>query len=70
MKLGLTEEEKDYVKISYISNHFEVNFGKNRTKSREYNTVEEMMEEFQENKIERADFDDKAHLMFNLAFGK
>ncbi len=70
MKLGLTEEEKDYVKISYISNHFEVNFGKDRTKSREYKTVEEMMEEFQENKIERADFDDKAHLMFNLAFGK
>jgi len=64
MKLDLTDEEKDYVKITYNSNHFEVNFGRNRTTLREYFSADDMMEEFQENRIERADFDDKAYLMW------
>ena len=68
MKLNLTADEKNYVKITYKSDHFQVYFGKNSSLSRDYYSVEDMMKEFHENKIERADFDDEAHRLFNQAF--
>jgi hypothetical protein len=68
MKLNLTAEQRNYVKITYDSSLFKVNFGKTGTFSREYDSVEDMMQEFHENKIERADFDDEAHRMFDKAF--
>lgn len=68
MKLNLTAEERNNVKIAYKSDHFEVYFGKNGSLSREYYSVDDMMNEFHENKIERADFDDEAHRLFNQAF--
>jgi len=67
MILNLTEEERNYVKITYNAIRFEVNFGRNNSMAREYFSVDDMMKEFQENGIERADFDDEAHRMFNQA---
>jgi len=68
MILNLTEEERNYVKITYNAIRIEVNFGRNNSMAREYFSVDDMMKEFQENGIERADFDDEAHRMFNQAF--
>lgn len=68
MKLNLTDEQRNNVKITYDSNIFKVIFGKTGSLSREYDSVEDMMEEFHENKIQSADFDDEAHRMFNKAF--
>jgi hypothetical protein len=65
MKLNLSEEARNYVKITYDTNHFEVNFGKENPLSRKYYSVDDMMKEFHENKIVSADFDDEAHKMFN-----
>ncbi len=68
MKLNLTREMKDYVKISYDTDHFNVMFGKNNPVSRKYYSVDDMLKEFHENKIESADFDDEAHEIFKQAF--
>jgi len=64
MKLDLTEESKDYVRITYNTDHFVVNIGENDPILREYSSVEDMLKEFQENEIGHADFDDVAHRMF------
>jgi hypothetical protein len=68
MKLNLTEEQRNNVKITYDSDLFKVYFGKTGSLSREYGSVDDMMEEFHENKIQRADFDEEAHRVFNKAF--
>jgi len=68
MFLDLTEDEKNHVKITYNAIRFEVDFGQNSSVVREYFSVEDMMNEFQENGIEKADFDDEAHRIFKQAF--
>jgi len=68
MFLDLTEDERNHVRVTYNAIRFEVNFGRNNSMAREYFSVDDMMKEFQENGIERADFDDEAHRMFNQAF--
>jgi len=68
MKLNLTEEQRNYVKITYNSNRFAVNIGEKDPVLREYYSVDNMMKEFKENGIEKAEFDDKAHFMYDQAF--
>ena len=57
MLLNLTEDEKNNISISFNSNRFFVQFGENSTMSREYNSVSDMLKEFKENGIDKADFD-------------
>jgi len=64
MFLDLTEDERNHVRVTYNAIRFEVNFGQHPTMSREYFTVDAMMKEFEENGIEKADFDDEAHRMY------
>ena len=64
MILNLTDEQRDYVKITYNSDRFEANIGENDPILREYYSVEAMLQEFEENEIENADFDDQAHNMY------
>jgi hypothetical protein len=64
MILNLTEEQRDYVKITYNSNRFVVNIGKKDPILREYYSRDNMMKEFDENGIEKAEFDYKAHFMY------
>jgi len=65
MKLNLSEKYRNYVKITYDTDHFIVTFGKDNPFERKYYSVDDMMAEFYENKIESADFDDEAHEKFN-----
>jgi len=67
MILNLTEEQRDYVKITFNSNRFEVNIGEKDPILREYYAVTDMLKEFEENQIEQADFDDKAHDIYKQA---
>jgi hypothetical protein len=64
MFLDLTEDERNHVRVTYNAIRFEVNFGKDNTMQREYFTVDDMMNEFEENGIEKADFDEEAHQMY------
>jgi len=64
MILNLTEEQRDSVKITFNSNRFVVNIGKKDSMLREYYSIDNMMKEFDENGIEKAEFDDKAHFMY------
>jgi len=65
VKLNLAEKYRNYVKITYDTDHFNVSFGKENPFLRKYYSVDDMMAEFYENKIESADFDDEAHEKFN-----
>jgi len=65
MILNLTDEQRNYVKITYSSNRFEVNIGEKDPIRRKYYSVDNMLKEFKENEIEKAEFDDKAHFMFD-----
>lgn len=67
MYLDLTEDERNHVKVTYNAIRFEVDFGQNRTMLREYFSVDDMMKEFEENGIEKADFDEEAHRIFKQA---
>jgi len=64
MILNLTDEQRNYVKITYSSNRFEVNIGEKDPIRRKYYSVDNMLKEFKENEIEKAEFDDKAYFMF------
>jgi len=64
MILNLTDEQRNYVKITYSSNRFEVNIGEKDPIRRKYYSVDNMLKEFKENEIEKAEFDDKAHFMY------
>jgi len=64
MILNLTEEQRDSVKITFNSNRFVVNIGKKDPILREYYSMDNMMKEFDENGIEKAEFDDKANFMY------
>lgn len=68
MLLNLTDEQKNSVKITYNSNRFVVNIGKNDPILREYYSVDNMMKEFDENGIEKAEFDDRAHFMYEQRY--
>lgn len=65
MQLNLTNEQRNYIKITYASKRFEVDMGEKETIHREYYSLEDMMNEFEENGIEQADFDDTAHAVYN-----
>ncbi|ABC78282.1 hypothetical cytosolic protein [Syntrophus aciditrophicus SB] len=64
MILNLTEQQRDYIKITYNYNRYEVNFGEKDPIHREYYSALDLINEFAENEIEKADFDDEAHHMY------
>ncbi|MDY0187097.1 MAG: cytoplasmic protein [Syntrophus sp. (in: bacteria)] len=64
MLLNLTKEQKNSVRVTYSSNRFVVNIGKQDPILREYYSVDNMRKEFYENGIEKADFDDRAFFMY------
>jgi len=63
--LKLTEEQRNHVKITFSSDRFEVKMGEHNIILREYYSVQDMLREFEENKIESADFDSKSHEIYN-----
>ena len=52
MQLKLTEEQRNYVKITFNNDRFEVRMGEKDSIMREYYSVEDMLREFEENGIE------------------
>jgi len=63
--LKLTEEQRNHVKITFKSDRFEVRMGEQNILLREYSSVQDMLREFEENRIESADFDSKSHEIYN-----
>lgn len=64
MLLKLTAEQRNCVKITLASERFQARMGETDPVVREYQTLEEMMNEFEENGIDQADFDDAAHAVY------
>lgn len=64
MLLKLTKKQKNCVKVTYHLNRFVANIGKTDPVLREYYSVGNMMKEFYENGIKKAEFDDKALFMY------
>ena len=65
MLLNLTEKQKSYIKVTYNPNRFEVKIGEIDPIHREYYSVADMLKEFVENEIKKAEFDDRACYVFN-----
>jgi hypothetical protein len=63
--LKLTEEQINYVKITFNTDRFVVKIGEVEPVVREYYSVPDMLREFEENGIESADFDGLSHEVYN-----
>ncbi|SEM35731.1 hypothetical protein SAMN04489760_111100 [Syntrophus gentianae] len=64
MLLKLAAEQRDYVKITFNTDRFVAEMGEDNPVVREYLSVQEMLQEFEENGIESADFDTQSHEIY------
>ncbi len=64
MLLKLTDEQRDYVKITFNTDRFVAKMGEDDPVVREYFSVQDMLQEFEENGIESAEFDTQSHEIY------